>query len=149
MYQTTDRRNGGPRLMEPTPQFISNKQVSISESNSINLNMVMVHNNQTTISSQSMNIGDFSPNDQAINTSQVKRSPNISNHRSKPQSPKILLPQCFLDQPHQHHASNGKQDQKPIGKVLPGQRKVSMANQENRQENVMLSTPSPTNNIGY
>jgi K+ transporter len=92
MYQTTDRRNGGPRLMEPTPQFISNKQVSISESNSINLNMVMVHNNQTTISSQSMNIGDFSPNDQAINTSQVKRSPNISNHRSKPQSPKILLP---------------------------------------------------------
>ena len=29
----------------------------------------------------------------------VRRNPGVAYQRTKPQSPKILLPQCFLDQP--------------------------------------------------
>ena len=29
----------------------------------------------------------------------MRRNPAATYHRTKPQSPKIMLPQCFLDQP--------------------------------------------------
>ena len=86
--------------------------------------------NMTTMSSNSGTFADMSPDNPQYTP--VRRGPA----RTKPQSPKIMLPQCFLDQPTQDRKMSST-----IGKVKPPNR-VNYVN-TGQEDNTRGSSNTP------
>ena len=100
--------NSNMKIQEPTPSFNSQKQASAdaveAQANGQRSNL------NKSIKSQEGKNPSYTP---------VRRNgPNYQ--RTKPQSPKILLPQCFLDQPMNPQTALAINQKQAINKVQPG-----------------------------